>query len=276
MLVNMKGGILGCGAILGILIIGSFVIIFMTQTGPLSAAVATKEGQMISFGNYVHLFVKNFNQSINFISQKAAYDLGKTGGIEGTESSIWSISYPKLSDLEIELEDKIKNLPTENIEGNKMITWREGSINVLNYDINPCGRLEDSNCFLVNGSKKFSVYDGSIKTKTEINHRIKSLISSSYFKLLYVGRLIVEDAKYSSKLNDPVGLENDLTNDFPGLDFTISLSGNILDVLIEDQICDLINEFYCIAPINPEEPGITINGDSVLYDYLKLNFKVNI
>jgi len=69
----MKGGVLGYGLILGVLITGAFVIIYTTQAQPVTATVATTEGMLTSFGNFNHFFLRTFNQSIEFISQRSAY-----------------------------------------------------------------------------------------------------------------------------------------------------------------------------------------------------------
>jgi hypothetical protein len=84
--------------------------------------------------------------------------------------------------------------------------------------------LSDSKNFLVKGNKSFSIYDKSIDSTAYASNVFNSNASSSYFKLIYVGRKIVEDPSYSSLLNDMTALKNKLQTDFPNLDFELELS----------------------------------------------------
>ena len=222
----MKGQALGYGAILVILVIGAAIMIYVTQTGESEQTIATGEGRLITFENYNALLLRTFDQGIEFISQRAAYDLGKNGGLYRS-GAFWSFYFPTIKNLETELEDAIENnLPSSVMKDiDKEVDWSKGDINVIGYDEAPCGLLiENSVCFFVNGTKKLSVYDKSTDSRASFDHRIYSQIQSSYFKLLDAGREIIENPAYNSKLIDPIGLglETDLETDFPDLDFTIN------------------------------------------------------
>jgi len=274
MLVSMKkGGVLAYGAIIAILVIGSFVSMYITKTGPVSATIATKEGNLISFENRNVLLLKSFDLGIKFISQRATYDLGKTGGL--SHESFWTISYPKFDVLKDELLGRIKdNLPQSYKEGDIELTWGEAEITIEDYDVFPCGPLEISSCFFLRGERFFSIYDDSIKTRTSDDYEINSEIPSSYFKLLYVGRQVLENDNYNSELNDTNKLWSKLQSDFSGLSFKIETTlveddVDVIDIYITDFHCH--TDFSCLVPLKPGEEGI---AEDVLYDYLTLHFKV--
>ncbi|MEM3609830.1 MAG: hypothetical protein QW076_02905, partial [Candidatus Anstonellales archaeon] len=278
----MKGGsALGYGGLLAILLISSFTIIYITGGyEPVKRNIISIESRIISFGNNVNLLIKTFNVSIDFISQRAAYDLGKTGGIKGSEIAMWNDSYPTIEILKEQLENKIiENLPQGSTKNGRIINWGDASIVVSDYDTT-CGPIENSKCFLVSGNKSFSIYDSSIDTRVSIAHKINHIIDSSYFKLLVIGRKILEEPKYNSllSLNDFNGLENLLKSDYNayGLDFKIRNFGTYIDVLIISNDCLSKNEYYCIAPLKPGENGIVdpVSGKQIPYDYLKLNFRI--
>jgi len=219
MLVNMKGAVIGYGMILGILLVTSFVAIYITRTGDVRREIVTTEGKIISFINEAELLVKTFNQSIEFVSQRAAYDLGKNSGFDN-EVFIWNYFYPRLDTLGRDLDKKIEDtLPSQDIiTGDRIVDWGTGEISAQ-----PTGFIESSESFSVVGNKSFYVHDKSIETKVSWDpFRIRSFISSSYFKLLYVGRQILENETYNTTLHDIGNLSNLLERDYPDLDFNIT------------------------------------------------------
>ncbi len=269
----MKGGVLGYGAIIAVLITGSLVLIHIAQVDPVTAEVATTEGMLTSFGNFNHLFLRTFNQSIEFISQRSAYDLGQNGGLRKGDS-LWNYYYPSMSTLERELEEKIKEtLPSSYIKGKRIVTMEDIYIN-----IRPEQPLVSSSKFIVEGEANFSIYDEEIRTRTFLQHNVNSTVNSSYFKLLYAGRAILEEVVFNSTLNDVNNLLLLLRNDprFKNiLEFDIIVVGDILDITIE-EVC-YPSDTHCLAPLNPGEPGGVLDlttGDPTRYDTLKLNFKV--
>jgi len=271
----MKASVIAYGGILLILIISSLITIYIVGGAePVNRNVVSVEGKLLSFVNEADLLAKTFSQSIEFISQRAAYDLGLNGGTNNPYI-FWNYFYPRIDVLESELEKSIENnLPSSSIKNRLEVTWGESEIKVSNYDNVPCGPDINSKCFLVSGEKNFSVYDKSIDTRIDFKpFKISSFVTSSYFKLLTVGRKIFEDIKYNSTLNDIGNLKNLLKADFPNLDFDITASSDTAEITITDNTCLLYDEYYCLAPLNPGENGIIVTGKQILYDYLKLKFK---
>jgi len=266
-----KGGVIAYGAIVAILIIGSFVTLYVTKTGPVSASIATKEGTLISFENRNILLLKSLDLGVKFISQRAAYELGKTGGVSSPVPVFWTETYPQIDDLKKELEEKISEmLPSLDIVDRIEIEWGDTNVTIESFS---------SKDFKVVGEKKLSVYDETTSSRTNIEHDINSVIKSSYFRLLEVGREILENVAYSSLLNDEVLLESTLNNDFKDeyLRFTItptilSDETDILDIVIRKYYCP--DDFSCFAPLTSEETGITYEGEDILFDYFKLHFRV--
>jgi len=278
----MKGEILGYGAILLILIIGSAVIITVTKTGTVSQSIATGEGRLITSENYNILLLRTLNQSIEFISQRAAYELGKRGGLYRSRV-YWNEFYPKMNVLEKNLEDAIEEkLPSKDIkESDKEIKWIKSYIDVNGYDIfPPCGPIDDSDCFFVNGSKSFDVRDKITDSLSSFNLEIYSNVKSNYFKLLNAGRAIMEDPQLNSKLNDTGALLNELyafkgSGDprFDDLDFSAIVDDDVVTMTIWENCFP--PDTYCLAPLYPGESGIidTLTGKEIPYNYFELVFK---
>jgi hypothetical protein len=262
----MKGQAWTYAEILIVLILSSIALVKINATGEVRRAIASSEGKLINFENYAELLIKTFNQSIEFISQRAAYDLGKTGGIEGSEIATWNQTYPTTDIFKNQLEEKIKeNLPKGTIENGRTVSWGDASIDV---DDTTCGPIESSKCFLVEGNKSFSIYDKSIDSRITVNHKINHSISSSYFKLLSIGRKILENNSYYSLLiSNTTQLKNKLSNDF-NIFSSFDFSGDYIYVSLTDVYCSFANEYYCLAPLKPEEIV------SLPYDFITLNFKV--
>lgn len=269
----MKGQIWTYAGILLVLLLSSIALIKINATGNVKRTIASGEGKMISFVNYADLIIKTFNVSIEFISQRAAYDLGKIGGIEGPQIALWSLDYPKIKDLELELENRIKNnLPQSTIENERTLSWGDASVTVSDYDTT-CGPIESSKCFLIKGNKSFSIYDKSIDSRISVVHGINALINFPYFRFLYAGRRIIEEPRYVETWGYSKKLEKLFNNEFtnPSLNISSTLTREIFDISIWEE-CNKRNEYYCLEPLKPGETGI----GSIPYDYLKLNFRINI
>jgi hypothetical protein len=230
----MKAMAIVYGGILAMLIIASFAITYVVASGGLKRSIVSSEGKMVTFENEVELLLKNFDQGVEFISARSAYEIGKKGGFYSSSEVPWSYYYPLLDVLEKNLDDKIKdNLPSAKlvgsptaasvtsmnitITGNRVITWGDADINT-----DGCQPLSSSRCFSVKGSKNISVTDEATASMIYVDRKIDSAISSSYFKLLWVGRQILEDPIYNSSLNDINNLKTLLETDFPDLDFKIT------------------------------------------------------
>ncbi len=271
----MKGGVLGYGAILAIIITGAFVLIHSQQMAPVSATVATTEGMLTSFGNFNHFFLRTFNQSIEFISQRSAYDLGKSGGFP-RGANLWNYYFPSIPTLEKRLKERIEiTLPTSYKKGERIVTTDDIYLN-----LDPHVPLGGSRYFDVKGEANFSIYDESIRTRIFIHHNIDSRAYSSYFKLLNAGRIIFEEVKFNSTLNDLNNLLTLLMSDarFVDLDFEADVNGDIVTMVITEYCYPF--DTYCLAPLTPEDHAVNeefhemgdVNWDGVIdfYDFMFL------
>ncbi len=273
MLVNMKGSLLGLGSIAIILILSGAVIIYATIQKPYDDYVATREGELASFGNFNNFFLKTFNQSVEFITQRVAFELAKNGGFNEGEEVFWNFYYPQISDLRLKLERAIeRGLPSYYKKLNRIVRLSGAEINVN----------EQSQYFDVTGGANFSITDDSIRAQTFSHQPINSRVYSSYFRLLSAAREILENQTFNSSLEDVNALifklraEANPTGRFNGLNFEITSSGEILNVNIKD-ICYPPNTYntYCLAPLYSDEPKVLKSGsDWIPYDYVKLNFKI--
>jgi len=235
-------------------------------------------GLTISLSNHLEFWRKSLDESMQIISKRAAYDLGKNGGIEGKEIAVWNKTYPSITVLKDRLERKIKdNIPKGSIEDGRRVEWRNDNVSVSGYNT-VCGPIKDSKCFLIDGYKEFSIYDKTLDSNTFLNYTINSSINSSYFKLLNAGRAILENNTYVSLLvSDRLLLEQTMKIIY-GVDASILINGqnpDYLDVTLSDDSCIALNEFYCIVPAKPPEPSLVIwNGATIPYDYLYLHYQI--
>jgi len=144
----------------------------------------------------------------------------------------------------------------------------------FNYGITGPPLSEEKN-FILKLNKNFSIYDKVIDSTIYINHFFNGPINSTYFRLAYIGRQMFEDPRYSVNLNS-IGLaqlKTDLENDFT-ISATLTADENFIDILLEDRNCDLINNFYCIAPLRDDEDKVFLGGKLRPFDYIKLHFRV--
>ena len=322
LIIPTMGTVLIIITIITLMFVGAF-------SSSMEGGIIQKGGKAISLSNHVEFWKKSIDESSKIIFMRTAYDLGKTGGMDSLEISVWNVTYPSIGFLREELENRIdENLPKSSIGTGKIVKFGEGNIrinlNILNGDANYDGNVDDkdfdkcqphfgkcygdsdynadcdfnydrcidisdivsmalnlgksgpvlanSKNFHVKGNKSFSIYDKSIDSTAYASNIFNSNASSSYFKLIYVGRKIVEDPIYSSLLNDMTALKNKLKTDFPDLDFELEPSTeSVIEVTITDKSCLPGN--YCLAPLKRGEAGITVSGRQIPYDYLKLKFK---
>jgi hypothetical protein len=265
----MKGSVLGFGSIAIILVLSIYVIVYSTMQRPYEDYVATREGELVSFGNFNNFFLKTFNQSVEFISKRVAYELAKNGGFNQGEEVYWNIYYPQIPDLVGNLERAIRtNLPSYYKKLNRTVRLMDARINVNGKD----------QYFDVTGSANFSITDDSIRAQTLSYQPINSRVYSSYFRLLRAAREILENETFNSSLGDANALLAKLRAEtlsggrFYGLNFEITASEDILYVTIKD-ICN--PNTYCLAPLYSDEPKVLKWGsDFIPYDYVKLNFRI--
>ena len=280
----MKGQAWAYAFVAFTLIVTSLFLLRLNLGTNVERSVVTVEGKLLSFSNQAELLLKSFDQSVYFISQRAAYDLGKNGGLE--YGNYWTSDYPKMDTLEEELLERIKdNLPVSYEKENINVIMGEEDIEIKDFDSAACGSIDDSKCFYVRGNKFISFYDSTIDARISVYHDIDSKIDSNYFKLLNAGRAIMEDTKYSDHLDDHGMLRNVLNSAknplSPSFDsrmenlyfFTsLVIPPNIVEVTIEEHCYPI--SFYCIAPLKYGEIGMNdVAGNPVPYDYVKLIFR---
>ena len=259
----MKGQI-GYGGIFLILVAATAIVLYIVKGAePVNSDIVTVEGRLIAFENYVNMLLNSFDHSADFIFQRAAYDLGRTGGLES--QAYWTSTYPKMDVLEQNLVSAMsKKLPSGTMDSVRKVVWGNQLLNVF-----PCDPPEDSSCFFVKGTKNITVYEKTAEAGTTTSHEFDRKIDSNYFKLLNAGRAVMEDPQLSTHLSDAGALVNALNADprFNDLDFDVMVSGNVVKVTIEEY-CP--NKIYCTSPLNI---GETEEISGVPYDYNKLIFK---
>ena len=261
----MKGQVFVYGGIaLSIILIFVFMA-KISAVGEVRRSVASSEGKLVSFVNYANFIIKEFDESLEFISQRTAYDLGKKGGINSSLPVYWNSTYPSLDALREELEDGIeKNLPQGITEGDRMVFWEEGIVEVT----------ANSNYFTIEGEKSFSIYDEPIDSRIYLNpHEFDKRVNSNYFKLLNAGRAIFEDPDFNGDLDDYGALLINLNNDpdFSDLTFTGSLiNNNTVEIVIKEVEDCFPPDIYCLAPLKATESGFS---SSIPYDFVELRLR---
>jgi hypothetical protein len=275
----MKASAIGYGGILVLLIVTSLTIMYIIGAGePVNRTIVTVEGAMMSFESNVNNFIKSYDQGIIFISQKAAYDLGKTGGMRS--EVVWTSTYPTMSDFENELEETIKErMPSLNTQDSLEITFGDKSVNVNSYDELPCNTGGGSKCFNVTGKQIITLYKRTVDSTVRLNpYKFNPNVSSNYFKLLEAGRAIM-----GPDFSDVLQNKGDLTNRFYALKGSgdvrfanldieaapIASDPNTISVTIYEH-CTYTVDSYCLSPLSPGESG-DLSG--IPYDYNKLIFK---
>ncbi|MFH1229375.1 MAG: hypothetical protein V1678_03045 [Candidatus Aenigmatarchaeota archaeon] len=259
-------------------------IVFFAIVGIFSssqeAGVIQSGGKAISLSNYAEFWKKSFDESVQIISKRTAFSLGKSGGfIESNGLPEWNSTFPDLDYLLSQYEEGInENLPTGSITSGNNVEWKEGTINV---SYTQCGQIQSSNCFYVNGTKNFVVSDRAVDSKIIFNPYIfYTKIDSNYLRLLSAGRALFEESKFNTELNNLPQLRDDFIDDarFAGLDLQTVIDGRYVNFTISDKTCLLNSEGYCIAPVKPGENKAIdpLSMKPIPFNYLELKFKVNI
>jgi hypothetical protein len=271
----MKASVIAYGGILTLLILTTFVFISVTAADPQERNVVSQEGKMIAFVNEAELVAKSYNQSLEFIFQRAAYDMGRKGGMEN--SLLWSKVYPSIEDLRSDLEKRIiLNLPSRTIEGDNKISFGQRVAEISDYDSSACSNNANPKCFLVTGNESISIYNGDLQSRVEINPQ-KFLVktSSNYFRLLEAGLALMQEATFNQHLGNAKDLRDAFyaaksggDGRFSGMDLEYKVSGSIVQITLVER-CRL-SDSYCLSPLNPGEIGELTD---ILYNYNKLIFK---
>ena len=284
-----KGSAIAYGGIFAMIAITVFIVVHITSRPNVEKSVISSEGRLIRFVNEAELILKAFDTSVEFISQRAAYDLGKIGGIDGIKIATWDEDYPTLEFLKEELEERIlENLPQGEIRDRITIERYTGKMDVLLTG--ECSLLTGSECFFVDGEKSINIYDENITAAIRLYpYEFYKKISSNYFKLLRAGRTIMEDSKYNQFLSDYGKLWNELNKArnpadplydprFENLAFSLRLvEEDVVEVTIYEPCYPPSYYFYCLAPLKEGEVGLSpsVPDPSVPYDYVKLRFRYN-
>ena len=198
--------VLGTVLVVFAIVLASFLGLVI---GPTFQGEAMQKGGLgISIHNHAEFWIKALDESIQIISRRSAYDLGKSGGIIGPEIFTWSIGYPPMETLQKNLESQIEeSLPQGTIKAARIIEWGSGFIDALD-----CGPIESSECFFVKGNKSLSISDKAIEAKISLKpHKFYFKIDSNYFRLLNVGIAIVGEARFNVPLFE--GRLGDLLNE---------------------------------------------------------------
>ena len=266
---NKKGSAIGYAGIFAMLIVTTFVFIYISGGEDVDATITSSDGMLISFNNEVELFLKSFNTGVEFIAQRAAYDLGMNGGMD--RSAYWNEGYPSLDVLKGEVEKRInENMPALSTDESIEVTMGDAEITAAYTS--ECGPIEDSECFFVNGKVYMNFYDNKTLSSITLDpYEFTVKIPSNYFKLLNAGRSMFEETQFKDALGDHGLLRSRLNSAYPDLHFyTEVVEGNIIKVTIE-EVC-YPPGLYCIAPLKAGEEGF---DEAIPYDNVKLVLNYN-
>lgn len=272
-----KGSVIAYGGILALLILTTAVFIYMTSVQGVDRTVVTQEGDMIAFVNDAELLAKSYEQGLEFIFQKAAYDLGLRGGQESMV--YWTEEYPSEKTLKLALERKItENLPENNVYSDNDVTFGEKSVGIIAYDSAQCDSDSYPRCFLVSGNETITVSNEELKAAVSMDpYEFNVKVSSNYFRLIKAARAIVEDEKYSGHLADPGYIISAAKSDerFYRLTIKAKAHGDYVEFTLYDSSCMLDGNYYCIAPLRAGETGSAFFDDNYIpYGYVKMVFRV--
>lgn len=233
-------------------------------------------GLTMSLQNHEEFWIKAFDQSVEIIAKRSAFELARTGGFQSSEPATWYKDYPTMEILESELEKKInRNLPVGNINAKRSIEFYNSIIDVSGYDTD-CLVNSKSECFIVDGEKYFAISDKSIEAKMSLDpHTFSYKIGSNYFRLMKAGRIIMDE--YNTEFDNVAGLLNTLRADsrFDGLHLETALVDGLIEFRISDRECVSSGKYFCLAPTKHDEYGAVLGGTRVPYDFLILKFRVD-
>jgi hypothetical protein len=269
-----------------ILVVVSIVLLaFVGSIGSdFEVSSVQRGGLAMSVDNHVQFWTKAFDSSIEFIAKRAAYDLGKIGGLyDNKEPGVWDVNQPTFDDLKANLAGMIyKRAPYGTIKYDKTLSWDQGTINI-NYQSTDCGPVETSKCFYVEGLKDFYVSEDLIKSNFTFKpYTFNVKTSSNYIRLISSGRSLFDDPALNNLMlvsKNMVTLKTAFSAKFSGLTLeTKVLPDNLVEFTISDKSCIWTHDYYCMAPLKYGETWTLYaqNGLPLPFDYLKLKFRVNI
>lgn len=193
---SMKGAVLGWGSILVIMFIGTAAVIWVNTTTDVYKKVTDKAGDVIGVASTAELVRKMLDPSMNLAAQRATWELGQSGGIEG--KPMWSTQQPSMGKLTEALRVKImERMPKGNYKVNIAdLQYGDGDISIGGWGSKPCGPANISKCFRITGFQSYSITDVDTDTWDRVDHKLDVIVNSSYFRLLYAGRMLFENESW--------------------------------------------------------------------------------
>jgi len=253
-----KGLAIPIGGIIALVIsIVVLAVLTVTMDVPYTTAVALKGESAASNLNELEMMRKMIPEGMKVSSQRVAYDLGKIG----SEREFWTKTSPDIVYIRNKLNEHIgANIP-KNTVGNhgRTIEWEDPQLQII-----------DGDKFTVRGYITFTLKDSVIFSEARSNITFDHEIDSSYIKLSKIGRKVVEDPEYRAILESTTTIGDKaaqiltkLRTQHTGIIFDVTVSGNDLDITIEDP--------NSLVPITQEE--MTDLGKTTPFDTLKIRFK---
>jgi len=189
----MKGIVLGWGSIVVLLFVGVAALIWVNTTTRVYKEVTDKSGNIIGVANTAELVQKMLDPGMDVVAQRATWELGQTGGTE--TSPMWNSEQPGMNALAAALRLKLmERMPqgkyTLNVFG---LDYGDADIGIGGWDSAECGPARESKCFKVTGFQQYEISDDETQTWDRVNHVFNVTVNSSYFRLLYSGRMLFEN-----------------------------------------------------------------------------------
>lgn len=212
MLVNMKGVAGPMVSIVMILALGLGVLFWIRGTTNIERTIVERSVEFISSVNRGEALIKNINEGIALLAQKAAAEKGEAGG----GFSFWSKSTPTEDELAKALAEEIKNEINSygssrfsfSVDGNSASGLAAADISVLNHNKEPCGKPVDnfhSVCFKISGKYKFDLKNSALGAYLNMSNALDKLIGSSYFGMSDVGRKFFDEYDHNKFIESGYG-----------------------------------------------------------------------
>jgi len=284
------------------LIVVAVVMLFLYFNGTVFMERSTMEkGETaLSLSHDVELVRKMIQTSVESVGQRAAYELGNEGG-GYTE---WNSTSPIVTDIQEMLRDRMVSLMGygEIVLSNSRTLTLDLPIISVDTPLHPCRTPDQSICFLVTGYQPFVLKDDYLLATASANatlseDKLPKMISTSYFRLVYVGQLLATatEADVMNGYNGKPGLNSltdysdeaavtkiitDVTNELRS-SFASSWSGlnfEVSSINWNDKIATTawqIRDENSLAPIKDSETKVCSATPKGL-DCLHLNFMVKV
>jgi len=181
---SKKGLSMAWGSILAMSLIATFVVIYMTQAEPVQTASVINSGKIIAFANDVQIYKKMIPESIPHTAGYSVYKSAKSGGGFGT----WGLLEPSIDQIKTNLQEQINIDFPEKIRDNDLtISLKDGDFIIDSFTDNSI-KLKSEKTIVLANSALASFSSSKINLDTELK--------TTYFKLMNIGRGIVESQDY--------------------------------------------------------------------------------